>query len=584
MSCASWDTNAELDVITFPTDPADHMNPVACYLGPQGMSRFMTHPYASPLFGDFTGLPPMLVQAGDCEVLRDEVTLLAHKATLAGVDVVHEVYEDAVHVFQLYPFLEQSRKAFRACRKFVLESLPTIQARRKEKERTLSRHASATTFDAVGLGLKGLSTPMEEAPTVDLPVFIPTPTRTPVSPPLTPTALTPRRLDRPATPVSESGASVDEGSTSSSDDAHLSERVETALEREISGTGTDREPIVVDAYGTEEPRSRASSMSLTRPGEEDESMDDEDNTSSSSLGLSFATSPLEDVKVVEDEKANASAGSGSGLFASIPWRFTRSSKSSSQLPTTSIFSLSSSSAAPPSNSPLAYSRSAITLMPTPTRTDTHRSYKPTSPTRPKSKSIASSTTPQLIIEDTGTPPSSSSASTSHINSYSSFALTPVTRAPPVPETRTSPTMSTLALPRVPRPVSSSHISPRSSTMDGDQYGDDGDDGNDAGTTRRAVRERTTSHPDMVKLMREYAQMGPAQMTTTYARQAASLFYPSSPSTSASAVPGSNAAGSKAAGTTTRSRGGSLSGAIRKGASASASAGGHKPTSPASPVQ
>ena len=102
MSCASWETNAGLDVVTFPTDPADHMNPVACYLGPERMKQYMTHPYASPLFGDFRGLPPMLVQAGDCEVLRDEITLLAHKATLVGVKVTHEIYEDAVSIFSFY--------------------------------------------------------------------------------------------------------------------------------------------------------------------------------------------------------------------------------------------------------------------------------------------------------------------------------------------------------------------------------------------------------------------------------------------------------------------------------------------------
>jgi acetyl esterase/lipase len=68
------------------------------------MERYLTHPYASPLFGDFTGLPPLLIQAGESEVLRDEVTLLAHKATLAGVQVMHELYEDAVslHVSSLF--------------------------------------------------------------------------------------------------------------------------------------------------------------------------------------------------------------------------------------------------------------------------------------------------------------------------------------------------------------------------------------------------------------------------------------------------------------------------------------------------
>ena len=41
----------------------DHLNPVSCYLGPEGIKKYLTHPYASPLFGDFAGLPPMLVQA-----------------------------------------------------------------------------------------------------------------------------------------------------------------------------------------------------------------------------------------------------------------------------------------------------------------------------------------------------------------------------------------------------------------------------------------------------------------------------------------------------------------------------------------
>mgnify|MGYP002400110454 FL=1 len=67
------------------------------YLG-EKVEEYLTHPYASPLFGDMTGLPPMLIQAGDAEVLRDEISLLSHKATLAGVEVYHELYEDAVSV------------------------------------------------------------------------------------------------------------------------------------------------------------------------------------------------------------------------------------------------------------------------------------------------------------------------------------------------------------------------------------------------------------------------------------------------------------------------------------------------------
>ncbi|KDN44794.1 hypothetical protein RSAG8_05267, partial [Rhizoctonia solani AG-8 WAC10335] len=49
----------------------------------------------------------------------DEITLLAHKATLAGVDVRHELFEDAVHVFQMFPFLPATRRAFRNVRSFI---------------------------------------------------------------------------------------------------------------------------------------------------------------------------------------------------------------------------------------------------------------------------------------------------------------------------------------------------------------------------------------------------------------------------------------------------------------------------------
>lgn len=97
MSCDSWESNAQYDIVPKPL-PGDHLNPIACYLG-EHMEKYLTHPYASPLFGDFKGLPPLLIQSGDAEVLRDESTLMAHKATLAGVYVRHELYEDAVCLF-----------------------------------------------------------------------------------------------------------------------------------------------------------------------------------------------------------------------------------------------------------------------------------------------------------------------------------------------------------------------------------------------------------------------------------------------------------------------------------------------------
>ncbi|KAF8272870.1 Alpha/Beta hydrolase protein [Lactarius quietus] len=125
-SCDSWDSNSSFDIVPIPSN-GDHLDPVACYLG-SNMELYLTHPYASPLFGDFTGLPPLLIQAGESEVLRDEITLLAHKATLAGVQVMHELYEDAVnHVFQAFPFLEASQHAFSSCRAFVRHGFALAQ-------------------------------------------------------------------------------------------------------------------------------------------------------------------------------------------------------------------------------------------------------------------------------------------------------------------------------------------------------------------------------------------------------------------------------------------------------------------------
>lgn len=84
------------------------------------------------LFGDLHGLPPLLIQAGDAEVLRDEVTLLAHKASQSGVAVRHELYEDCVHVFQAFLFLDASRKALQSARHFVRTALDKRGKRKAE--------------------------------------------------------------------------------------------------------------------------------------------------------------------------------------------------------------------------------------------------------------------------------------------------------------------------------------------------------------------------------------------------------------------------------------------------------------------
>jgi acetyl esterase/lipase len=59
-----------------------------------------TDPLASPVFGDWRGLPPLFIQVGDAEVLLDDAARLAKVARDAGVDVEHHVYPEMPHVWQ----------------------------------------------------------------------------------------------------------------------------------------------------------------------------------------------------------------------------------------------------------------------------------------------------------------------------------------------------------------------------------------------------------------------------------------------------------------------------------------------------
>lgn len=58
-------------------------------------------PYISPLFGEFTGFPPMLFQAGSIEMLLSDTTEAVKKARKAGCQVKETIYEGMFHVFQM---------------------------------------------------------------------------------------------------------------------------------------------------------------------------------------------------------------------------------------------------------------------------------------------------------------------------------------------------------------------------------------------------------------------------------------------------------------------------------------------------
>ncbi len=78
------------------------------------------NPLMSPLYGDLSGLPPLLLQCGSEEMLRDDSVRLAAKAKAAGVDVTFEEWDDMVHVWHLFADrLADGRKALARVGEFV---------------------------------------------------------------------------------------------------------------------------------------------------------------------------------------------------------------------------------------------------------------------------------------------------------------------------------------------------------------------------------------------------------------------------------------------------------------------------------
>lgn len=78
----------------------------------------------SPLRMELAGLPPLLVQAGDGEVLLSDAVRLAERARAAGVRVELEVWERMRSVFQaLAPLLPEARRAIGRIGGFVRECL-----------------------------------------------------------------------------------------------------------------------------------------------------------------------------------------------------------------------------------------------------------------------------------------------------------------------------------------------------------------------------------------------------------------------------------------------------------------------------
>lgn len=79
----------------------------------------LADPLVSPVLGDFTGLPPLLMQASTSEILLDDSTLAAERAREANVDCRLELYEGVNHVWHALAWLPEARRAVRSVGAFI---------------------------------------------------------------------------------------------------------------------------------------------------------------------------------------------------------------------------------------------------------------------------------------------------------------------------------------------------------------------------------------------------------------------------------------------------------------------------------
>jgi acetyl esterase/lipase len=79
-----------------------------------------THPYASPVYADLRGLPPLFIMAGSTEVLLDDSRRVADNARAAGVDCELEVWNKMPHVWPIFaPFIPEGNRALDRAAAFV---------------------------------------------------------------------------------------------------------------------------------------------------------------------------------------------------------------------------------------------------------------------------------------------------------------------------------------------------------------------------------------------------------------------------------------------------------------------------------
>lgn len=101
-------------------DPMITMNYIQAICGVYAPGRDLASPMLSPLFGDFRGFPPVLIQVGSNEILYSDSVRLRDRLVAAGIPCRLEIWADLWHVFQMFP-IKKAAEAMENVGRFLLE-------------------------------------------------------------------------------------------------------------------------------------------------------------------------------------------------------------------------------------------------------------------------------------------------------------------------------------------------------------------------------------------------------------------------------------------------------------------------------
>jgi monoterpene epsilon-lactone hydrolase len=97
---------------------ADLADPAKAYTAGQDP----TNPLISPVFAEYSGMPPMLIQVGTRDILMSDAIRVNHQALKAGVATTLDVWEGMFHVHQ-HSNLPESREAMDDITRFVQHAI-----------------------------------------------------------------------------------------------------------------------------------------------------------------------------------------------------------------------------------------------------------------------------------------------------------------------------------------------------------------------------------------------------------------------------------------------------------------------------